>query len=150
MEDVMWEATQLLDQQLLNTCLPASGAPDSNVPDSGLLDSGVTGSHLLTADLLADPYAALPPAETDPGVRIDGQVARAQYAVRQIARATAGQLVAIHATIREARDFPEAFVGPDIDRGSVRAQRDRLEFAERAAIAELATSLGISQNTVRN
>ncbi|HEY5222688.1 MAG TPA: DUF222 domain-containing protein, partial [Microbacteriaceae bacterium] len=124
--------------------------PDSHLLDSDLLSADLLSADLLSADLLDDPFETLPPAEVDPGVRVDGQVARAQYAVRQIARATAGQLVAIHATIREARDFPEVFVGPPAESENARTERDRLEFAERAAIAELATSLGVGPNTVRN
>ncbi|WP_308466779.1 HNH endonuclease signature motif containing protein [Rathayibacter soli] len=139
MEDLL-EATQRLDARLLDAAPSSADLPQSTVLDS----------VLLSADLVDDSVVMLPPAEVDAGVRNDGQVARAQFAGRQIARATAGQLAAILATIREARVFPEVFVGPAPERQSARGERDRVEFAERAAIAELATSLGIGQNTVRN
>ena len=47
-----------------------------------------------------------------PDVRIDLGMARAEFAQRAATRAFADQLAAIHATLIEAREFPEVFVGP--------------------------------------
>ncbi|MEO8907291.1 MAG: AsnC family protein, partial [Microbacteriaceae bacterium] len=53
-------------------------------------------------------------------------------------------LAAIHATVAEAWEFPVVFVGPGDD-----TDPERIDFAVRAAVAELATSLGVSEQTIR-
>lgn len=154
------EAMQLLDAQLLDAAAFDAELLKSGVPDAGLTLAELLDSDLLDADLLntglhdCDLHDVglldVPPVDVDPGARIDVRVARAQFAGREIARATARQLAAIRATVREAREFPDVFIGPGNGQESARAVRERVQFAERAAILELATSLGLSQNTIRN
>lgn len=79
-----------------------------------------------------------------PDVRIDFGMTRAEFAQRAGIRAFADQLGAIHATLGEARDFPEVFVGP-----LASTMPDAVEFAERAAIADLAMRLFLAEQTVR-
>jgi hypothetical protein len=130
MEDLEMDAELLLDTELL---------------DAGALDSDLSDATLLDAGMVADSAEAMPVLDADPGERITIQVARAEYACGEIARATARQLEAIHATIQEARAFPEVFIGPGPD-----TDPERIEFAVRAAVAELATSLSVSQQSVRS
>jgi hypothetical protein len=78
-----------------------------------------------------------------PDVRLEFGIARAEVAHSAIARAQAEQLAAIAATLREARDFPELYVGP------TQLGPTAVEFAERAAIADLAVRLSIAESTVR-
>ncbi|HQI67103.1 MAG TPA: hypothetical protein PLJ54_12065 [Rhodoglobus sp.] len=79
-----------------------------------------------------------------PDVRIDLGMARAEFAQRAATRAFADQLAAIHATLIEAREFPEVFVGP-----LAASMPDAVEFAERAAVADLAMRLFLAEQTVR-
>ena len=79
-----------------------------------------------------------------PDVRIDLGMARAEFAQRAATRAFADQLAAIHATLIEARQFPEVFVGP-----LAASMPDAVEFAERAAVADLAMRLFLAEQTVR-
>jgi hypothetical protein len=76
-----------------------------------------------------------------PDVRVEWAIAKAEFAARGAARSAAEQLAAIHETLSEARDFPSVYLGP----GSADSQ-----FAERAAVADLAVRLSISENTVRS
>ncbi len=77
-------------------------------------------------------------------VRVEFGMARAEVAQRSFTRAFAEQLAAIDATLREARESPEVFVGP-----LASSMPDAAEFAERAAIADLAVRLSLSEPTVR-
>jgi hypothetical protein len=79
-----------------------------------------------------------------PDVRIDLGMARAEFAQRAATRAFADQLAAIHATLIEAREFSEVFVGP-----LAASMPDAVEFAERAAVADLAMRLFLAEQTVR-
>ena len=79
-----------------------------------------------------------------PDVRVEIGMARAEYALRASSMAHAEQLAAIHETLIEARAFPEIFVGP-----SVLCTPDAVDFAERAAVADLAVRLGLAEQTVR-
>lgn len=81
----------------------------------------------------------------DPDVRVDFGMAEAEFARQVINRASAAQLVAIHSVLHEARQFPEIFVG----HRALVSSREDVEFAERAAIADLAMRLAVSENTIR-
>ncbi|MES2094559.1 MAG: DUF222 domain-containing protein [Actinomycetota bacterium] len=78
-------------------------------------------------------------------VRIDNAIAAAEFEQRAVNSHHAATLVAIHEVLSEARFSPDVFVG---DRAS-RFNREDVEFAERAAIADLAVRLSLSENTVR-
>lgn len=78
-----------------------------------------------------------------PDVRVEFGIARAEVAHAAIARAQAEQWAAIAATLREARDFPELFLGTS------GVHPDAVEFAERAAVADLAVRLNLAESTVR-
>jgi hypothetical protein len=60
----------------------------------------------------------------------------------------AEQLAAICDTVREAREFPDLFLGTGCA-GAGRRDREAVEFAERAVIAELATGLAVSDSMMR-
>lgn len=77
-------------------------------------------------------------------VRVEFAVARAEFAQSSATRAHAEQLAAISATLAEARAFPEVFLGL-----ATIAPSEEVEFAERAAIADLAKRLLLSEGTVR-
>ena len=77
-------------------------------------------------------------------VRIDSAMAAAEYEQRAVNSHHAATLVAIHEVLSEARFSPEAFVG---DHASRYSNHD-VEFSERAAIADLAVRLSLSENTV--
>ncbi len=87
--------------------------------------------------------SALNEAEAD--VRLEFALARAEVALRAVNIASAAQYVAIEASLREAREHPELYLGDAVHRVTT----DRAEFAERAAIADLAVRLRLSENTVR-
>lgn len=80
-----------------------------------------------------------------PDVRIDNALAAAEFEQRAANSHHAALLVAIHSVLEEARFSPEVFVG---DHAS-RFDREHVEFAERAAISDLAVRLAMSENTVR-
>ena len=83
-------------------------------------------------------------------VRVEFSMARAEVALRSASVAFAEQLAAIDATLREARAFPEVFVGPSVPVSHIHAfGSDAAAFAERAAVADLAVRLGLSEQTVR-
>lgn len=88
--------------------------------------------------------SVLDPAHPD--VRIDFRMAEAEFSRRSINRATAEQMVAIHAVLGEAREFPEVFVGAH----ALASNGDDVEFAERAAAADLAMRLSVAENTIRS
>lgn len=79
-----------------------------------------------------------------PDVRLEFGIARAEVAHTAVARAQAEQMSAIAATLREARDFPELNLGP------TQLGPAAVEFAERAAIADLAVRLNLAESTVRS
>jgi hypothetical protein len=79
-----------------------------------------------------------------PDVRLEIGLARAEVARRAATRAHAEQLSAISASLREAREFPELYLGP-----SFLSSRDAAAFAERAAIADIAVRLSLSEQAVR-
>lgn len=81
--------------------------------------------------------------DSRPEDRVEFGIARAEVAARGAAVAMAEQLAAISDTVREAGEFPEVFLGAGCG-----AERDAVEFARRAAIAELATGLGLSETVV--
>ncbi|CAN5483340.1 HNH endonuclease signature motif containing protein [soil metagenome] len=85
----------------------------------------------------------LDPARAD--VRIGFGLARAEYAHRSANRAAAEQWAAIDETLDEARCSPDVYVEPRFDLRPA----ERTEFAERAAAADLAVRLGLSEGTVR-
>ena len=78
-------------------------------------------------------------------VHIDIAIAAAEYEQRAVNSHHAATLVAIHSVLDEARYSPEMFVGDH----AARFNREDIEFAERAAIADLAVRLSLSENTVR-
>ena len=78
-------------------------------------------------------------------VRIDTAIAAAEYEQHAVNFHHAATLVAIHSVLDEARYSPEVFVG---DHASP-FNREDIEFAQRAAIADLAVRLSLSENTVR-
>jgi hypothetical protein len=80
-----------------------------------------------------------------PDVRIDSAIAVAEYEQRAVNSHHAALLVAIHNVLAEARLSPEVFVG---DHAS-RFNSEHVEFAERAAIADLAVRLAVAENTIR-
>jgi hypothetical protein len=91
-------------------------------------------------DLLTRSYD---PAYAD--VRVEFGFARAEFAFHAANRATAEQWSAIAEVIDEARAHPEVFVDPALPMGD----SERIEFAQRAAAADLAVRLGLSEATVR-
>lgn len=91
-------------------------------------------------DLLARPYDR---ASAD--VRVEFGFARLEHAFRTVNRATADQWAATAEILSEARTHPEVFVDP-LARLSA---AERVEFAERAAAADIAVRLGLSESTVR-
>ncbi len=78
-------------------------------------------------------------------VRVEFGMARAEVALRSASAAHAEQLAAIDATLREARTYPEVFVGPVAHAHDSEA----IDFAERAAVADLAVRLGLAEQTIR-
>ena len=79
-----------------------------------------------------------------PDVRLGMGLARAEVARRAATRAQAEQMSAIAATLREARDFPELYLG-----STMLSPADAAAFAERAAVADLAVRLSLAEGTVR-
>jgi len=77
--------------------------------------------------------------------RIEFALARAEYEHRAASRAAARQWAAIAEILDEARHSPEVFVDPAMPMSSA----ERSEFAERAASADIAVRLGISEASVR-
>lgn len=78
-------------------------------------------------------------------VRIDSALAAAEYEQRAMNSHHAATVAAVHTVLEEARYSPEVFVGGHASRSN----RDHVEFAERAAIADLAVRLAVSENTIR-
>jgi hypothetical protein len=86
---------------------------------------------------------ALDPTRAE--VRVEFGLARAEVAARTATIAHAEQLAAIDATLREARAFPEVYLGTALPADHPEA----VQFAERAAIADLAVRLCVAESTVR-
>ncbi|MDO7881496.1 HNH endonuclease signature motif containing protein [Salinibacterium soli] len=79
-----------------------------------------------------------------PESRVEFGVARAEFAGMQAARAAAEQWSACADVLREARAYPEVYAGPGPVDGA------RVEFAVRAAVADLAVRLGLTEHAVRD
>jgi len=84
------------------------------------------------------------PAHAD--VRVEFGIARAEVALEFSNRATAEHWAAIADTLDEAREHPEVFVFP----ASELKEPERIEFSVRAAVADLAVRLGVSEGSVRS
>ena len=84
----------------------------------------------------------LDPANAE--TRVEFGMAEAEVAQRAQWRASAEVFRAIDATLREAAAHPEVFIDAKMLRG------DAIEFAERAAAADLAVRLSLAESTVRN
>jgi hypothetical protein len=80
----------------------------------------------------------------DADTRVEFGMAEAEFAQHTQWRASAEVFRAIDATLREAAEHPEVFIDAVMLRG------DAVEFAERAAAADLAVRLSLAESTVRN
>ena len=80
----------------------------------------------------------------DADTRVEFGMAEAEFAQRTQWRASAEVFRAIDATLREAAEHPEVFIDAAMLRG------DAVEFAERAAAADLAVRLSLAESTVRS
>jgi hypothetical protein len=78
-------------------------------------------------------------------VRFEFAMTRAEFAVYEANRAAADLLAALDDALSEARENPDTFVDPLLPM----KRAERIEFAERAAAADLAVRLGMSEATVR-
>ncbi len=76
--------------------------------------------------------------------RIEFGIARAEVALMSATRAQAEQWAAVVDVLSEARQSPEVFVGE-----LLAGAPDGVEFAIRAAVADLAVRLGVAESTVR-
>jgi len=86
-------------------------------------------------------HLLLDPADAD--TRVEFGMAEAEFAQRTQWRASAEVFRAIDTTLREAAEHPEVFIEAAMLRG------DAVEFAERAAAADLAVRLSLAESTVR-
>ncbi len=107
--------------------------------DQAFLRSSNVGGHCLTVSMEA---LLLDPANAD--TRVEFGMAEAEIAQRTQWRASAEVFRAIDATLREAAAHPEVFIDAAMLRG------DAVEFAERAAAADLSVRLNIAEATVRS
>lgn len=82
---------------------------------------------------------------THADVRVSFALARAEHSQRVANRATADQWAAIAEVVDEARRSPEVFVDPLLPLPAA----DRVDYAERAAAADVAVRLSLSEATVR-
>jgi hypothetical protein len=82
---------------------------------------------------------------TDADVRVDFGMAEAEVAQRAQWRAAAATFRAIDLTLREAVRHPEVFMNT-----AGLSTRDLAEYAQRAAAADLAVRLNMSESTVRS
>jgi hypothetical protein len=80
----------------------------------------------------------------DADTRVEFGMAEAEVAQRAQWRASAQVFRAVDATLREAAAHPEVFIDAAMLRG------DAVEFAVRAAAADLAVRLNVAESTVRN
>jgi hypothetical protein len=81
----------------------------------------------------------------DAGVRIEMMLARAEYSHRASNRTTAEQWAATAEVLDDARLAPEVYVDPVLPLPPA----ERVEFAQRAAAADVAVRLGLSEVSVR-
>ena len=88
-------------------------------------------------DLLLDP--------TDADVRVEFGMAEAEIAQHAQWRSAAAVFRAVDVTLREAAAHPEVFLP-----ASTLRHKDAVEFAERAATADLAVRLNLAEATVRS
>lgn len=79
------------------------------------------------------------------GVRFEFAITRAEFAVFEANRAEAELLAALDDALREAREHPDEWVDPALPM----TPAERAEFAERAAAADLAVRLSMSEASVR-
>ena len=86
-------------------------------------------------------HLLLDPADAD--TRVEFGMAEAEFAQRAQWRASAEVFRAVDTTLREAAEHPEVFIDAAMLRG------DAVEFAERAAVADLAVRLSLAESTVR-
>ena len=86
-------------------------------------------------------HLLLDPADAD--TRVEFGMAEAEFAQRTQWRASAEVFRAIDTTLQEAAEHPEVFIEATMLRG------DAVEFAERAAAADLAVRLSLAESTVR-
>jgi hypothetical protein len=84
----------------------------------------------------------LDPARAE--VRVEFAMAQAEVAQHAQWRASAVVFRSIDAALREAAEHPGVFVPPGL------SQRDAVEFAVRAAVADLAVRLSLSESAVRS
>jgi len=88
------------------------------------------------------PRSLLDPS--DPDVRIEFGMAEAEVAQHAQWRASAGVFRAIEQTLREATAHPAVFVHTEL-----LSSQDAVEYAQRAAAADLAVRLNLAEGTVR-
>jgi hypothetical protein len=81
--------------------------------------------------------------QVDADIRVEFRMAEAEFAQRAAWWASAEVHRAIEATLREAAEHPEVFIDAAMLRG------DTVEFAQRAAAADLAVRLNLAESTVR-
>jgi hypothetical protein len=98
----------------------------------------VSDCYMEVADPVLDPRLA--------DVRIEFGIARAESSAAAANRATAELHAALDETLREAGDHPEVY----LPESSAVSARDRREFAERAAVADLAVRLNMSEAAIRD
>lgn len=79
------------------------------------------------------------------GVRFEFATTRAEFAVVEANRAAAQLLAALDDALREAREHPDLWVDPLLPM----TPAERVEFAERAAAADVAVRLSMSEASVR-
>ena len=91
-----------------------------------------------------DDLRLLDPAHAD--VRVEFGMAEAEIAASAIARSTAAQMRAIVAVLAEARRDPSAMLDPV--EAMMLTPAERVDYAQRAAIADLATRVGMAEGTV--
>jgi hypothetical protein len=119
------------------------GLVDETLSDESLSDFALTAAleaALADAELKTGPLGAAPAMVEE---AIDAVLARAVSTAADAAAAMAAHVTAVDDTLTLACRDPEVFVGP-----RWRTVRDAVEFARRSAVCELATRLGISENTV--
>lgn len=92
---------------------------------------------------MTEPAPMLDPRRPD--VRIGFAIARAELAQQTVNRATADLWLAIAEILDEARLVPEVYVDPNL----VVRDDERIDYAARAAVADLAVRLQLSESTVR-
>lgn len=111
-------------------------ARDGDCPPPASRNVGGPWSHTCMNPLLLDPARA----ET----RVEFSMAEAEVAQRAQWRSSAAVFAAIDTTLREAAAHPDVFIDAVMLRG------DAVEFAERAAAADLAVRLNLAESTVRS